>query len=413
MRDLKKLASKGRYGDTMLAHVNPQEAALLKSMGGAGTINPKTGLPEFYGQFQIKQMEEQRKAEAEAADAAAKAKANAERAAAASRVLTPEERQANIARDLALSQTRGARPSGQDSQFYQPVYQPQYTNYANPLTAFNVSSYGTNPGMSKSMREATAPGAGGIDPYYKHLQNYANLLSTQGDRNNINTLMDDMRQYGISAQDLQNAFSYNPTSSGGGSNTLTPELARSLMQRAMTTGLPKSESDKYGGYAAISALYNSYGGTRDAVGQQVSTQPLQFNPYTNSPSYSGGSFPTQTPFSYQPATTQPQTPFSYQQPMQQQMQTPFSYQTATGQPNKNYGLSYSAPMQLPQYVYDTIRDVDSYQSKPVQAYQSTRPVSSGPSQAIVGRSSQIRGTPNVMAVAKAEGGIATLLKKQK
>jgi hypothetical protein len=44
----KNLASKGRYGDTMLAHINPEEAAMLKSMGGAGTINPQTGLPEFY-----------------------------------------------------------------------------------------------------------------------------------------------------------------------------------------------------------------------------------------------------------------------------------------------------------------------------------------------------------------------------
>ena len=31
----------------MLAHINPQEAALLKAHGGSGTINPKTGLPEF------------------------------------------------------------------------------------------------------------------------------------------------------------------------------------------------------------------------------------------------------------------------------------------------------------------------------------------------------------------------------
>jgi hypothetical protein len=44
----KNLASKGRNGDTMLAHINPKEAGLLKSMGGAGTINPKTGLREFY-----------------------------------------------------------------------------------------------------------------------------------------------------------------------------------------------------------------------------------------------------------------------------------------------------------------------------------------------------------------------------
>lgn len=43
----KMLASKGRRGDTMLAHINPQEAALLRAHGGSGTINPKTGLPEY------------------------------------------------------------------------------------------------------------------------------------------------------------------------------------------------------------------------------------------------------------------------------------------------------------------------------------------------------------------------------
>ena len=42
------LASKGRYGDTMIAHINPQEAQMLMDKGGAGTINPMTGLPEFY-----------------------------------------------------------------------------------------------------------------------------------------------------------------------------------------------------------------------------------------------------------------------------------------------------------------------------------------------------------------------------
>ena len=41
------LRQKGRYGDSVLAHINPKEAALLKRMGGSGTINPKTGLPEF------------------------------------------------------------------------------------------------------------------------------------------------------------------------------------------------------------------------------------------------------------------------------------------------------------------------------------------------------------------------------
>ena len=41
------LQSQGRGGDTMLAHINPEEAELLKAFGGSGTINPNTGLREF------------------------------------------------------------------------------------------------------------------------------------------------------------------------------------------------------------------------------------------------------------------------------------------------------------------------------------------------------------------------------
>jgi len=43
------LAAKGRGGDSILAHITPEEAAMLKSRGGSGTINPATGLPEFKG----------------------------------------------------------------------------------------------------------------------------------------------------------------------------------------------------------------------------------------------------------------------------------------------------------------------------------------------------------------------------
>ena len=45
------LASLGRHGDNMLAHINPREAAMLKRMGGSGTINPRTGLPEYKFSF--------------------------------------------------------------------------------------------------------------------------------------------------------------------------------------------------------------------------------------------------------------------------------------------------------------------------------------------------------------------------
>ena len=41
------VASSGRGGDTMLAHINKDEAKLLRKRGGAGTINPATGLPEY------------------------------------------------------------------------------------------------------------------------------------------------------------------------------------------------------------------------------------------------------------------------------------------------------------------------------------------------------------------------------
>jgi hypothetical protein len=49
--DLSSLAqiiqSKGRGRDTVLAHITPQEAALLKRRGGRGSTNPYTGLLEF------------------------------------------------------------------------------------------------------------------------------------------------------------------------------------------------------------------------------------------------------------------------------------------------------------------------------------------------------------------------------
>jgi hypothetical protein len=41
------VASQGRGQDTMLAHINPREAQMLRSMGGVGTLNPVTGLPEY------------------------------------------------------------------------------------------------------------------------------------------------------------------------------------------------------------------------------------------------------------------------------------------------------------------------------------------------------------------------------
>ena len=49
------LASQGRYGDSMLVHMNPVEVAGLRAaaqrMGGDLTTNPRTGQPEAFLPF--------------------------------------------------------------------------------------------------------------------------------------------------------------------------------------------------------------------------------------------------------------------------------------------------------------------------------------------------------------------------
>lgn len=44
----KSIAGAGRNGDNMLVHISQSQADLLKFMGGAGSKNPKTGLPEYF-----------------------------------------------------------------------------------------------------------------------------------------------------------------------------------------------------------------------------------------------------------------------------------------------------------------------------------------------------------------------------
>jgi hypothetical protein len=43
----RKMQTGGRGGDTELVHVNRREAEILRRMGGAGTVNPNTGLREY------------------------------------------------------------------------------------------------------------------------------------------------------------------------------------------------------------------------------------------------------------------------------------------------------------------------------------------------------------------------------
>jgi hypothetical protein len=48
MRIARMLEKKGRGNDTILAHITKKEAQRLKDEGGSGTINPETGLLEFF-----------------------------------------------------------------------------------------------------------------------------------------------------------------------------------------------------------------------------------------------------------------------------------------------------------------------------------------------------------------------------
>jgi hypothetical protein len=122
----------------------------------------------------------------------------------------------------------------------------------------------------------------------------------------------------------------------------------------------------------------------------------------------------QSPFSYQQPSYQP----SYQQPQQYnpyQMQSPFSYQQpAYGGMGRNNFIP-DAP--LPEGMMGTMggtgydpmtgrMDLGTAGGSG-QYTPAPPPRSSGPRQAIVGRSSQSRGTPNVMR--RAKGGIASLM----
>lgn len=221
--------------------------------------------------------------------------------------LTPEQRQTDITRDLSLSQVSGARPSSQDSQFYQPVYQPQYTNYAttNPL---GVSQYGT-PTTARSL----------VDSAYAGVGRY-------GSGNQTNQVDPGGRQY------WENSLN---------SGSLNPQDFFNVFSSAVNQAR-QNPNDRYGQY------------------------------YQNQTGYGGGFMPQmQSAFSYNPQPQMNWQTGQMTQPAQPQMQTPFSYQQPMQQPMQQAQTNY------------------------------------GPSQAIVGRSSQMRGTPSVMR--RAEGGIASLL----
>jgi len=175
------------------------------------------------------------------------------------------------------------RPVAGSDQFYQPVYNTSYQNYARPATQFDVSTYGTQPVQSP----ASASGMS---------------------RSNINNA-------------IGNYFQQNPNSTM--SDTLNAMRG---------SGINRTDIQSFGGY-------NNYG---PQMSMPQTQQP--FNPYTNSSGFGGGfggGFSSMGGYGQQM-----QSPFSFQQPSyqpQMQMQTPFSYQQQSYQPSyqqQSYQPSY-------------------------------------------------------------------------
>lgn len=260
-----------------------------------------------------------------------------------------------LVQDAAMKSPTG-RPMAGSDQFFQPVYNPQYQNYARPATQFDVSAYGTQPSRSPASATMSRSAINSkIGDFYN--TNYRDNPNGVG----MGDTLDFMRQNGINRDDFQ---------TWGGVQNYGPQTSAPSMQTKMQQQFnPYSNNSGFNGQL-MTAGYGGFGSLAGGLSPFVTGQMPQ----------------TQTPFNFQQSSYQPQ-----QQYNPYQMQTPFSYQQQSYQPT-----------QLPAYVYDTIRDLDQYKSQPVP-----QRMSSGPSQAIVGRSSQMRGTPNVMR--RAEGGIASLM----
>lgn len=275
-----------------------------------------------------------------------------------------------LVQDAAMKSPTG-RPMAGSDQFFQPVYNSSYMNYARPTTQFDTSTYGTQPVYSPARAwndRNSGSAAGGQQVVNNAIGNYFQ----QNPNSDINSTLAAMRDFGINRTDIQ---------SFGGYNNYGPQMSMpSAKTQAQQPFNPYSNNSGFNGQL-MTAGYGGFGSLAGGLSPFVTGQMPQTQ--TPQPSYQP---PTQTPFSFQQSSYQPQ-----QQYNPYQMQSPFSYQQQSYQPT-----------QLPAYVYDTIRDLNQYKSQPVP-----QRTSSGPSQAIVGRSSQMRGTPNVMR--RAEGGIASLM----
>lgn len=161
------------------------------------------------------------------------------------------------------------RPLAGSAQFYQPIQQQQYQNYANPYTAFNVSTYGTQPMVSQAQQWQAANGGNPQNVY-----NSANNWLQQNAGADMNTMMSAMRGVGMNPYDVQAA---------GGYSNYAPSFGMPQMQTPFN---PYTNSFGYGVPQMQTPFsYGGTGGYGGGVGignfmpnQSQSSQPMQPTP---------------------------------------------------------------------------------------------------------------------------------------
>jgi hypothetical protein len=159
---------------------------------------------------------------------------------------------------------------GTNGQFNQPIYRSDYQNYANPLTAFNVSTYGTNPAQSNASQWWQNQGATDqqyMDRLRSQAPSYQNM--------NIGQLAQNMQQFGISPSDMQAAGSYGGSTYGGfNPGNYVPQMSTPFnpytnsYQSPFSTQAPAARSSS-GPAQAIVGRSSSLRGTPNVVARRA------------------------------------------------------------------------------------------------------------------------------------------------
>lgn len=252
-----RVAAAGRGGDELLAYLSPESVAVLKKMGGAGTINPATGLPEFKGGV-LGSIGRAVKRLFGRSDrpAAVQAEPQAERVPVAPQEPVAPVEKTPSAADLMkqLDEANAARKAAEEKAAADLAALRE--QQAAALKAQQESA-------AKAQQEAIAAALkADAEERAKAALPMSQAATTMANRttggSSVSTAAADVNaRIGalINQQQTEAAASTR--------GTLTPAIARDLMQRSMTTGVPTAEFDKYGGYGAVSAMYNQGGGTYD------------------------------------------------------------------------------------------------------------------------------------------------------